>query len=66
MSNVAIERVRDADALPPSFFEKVVVTADKIRQRAFELFKSVMTLATAPSKTGCRRSGRLSCPRNPS
>jgi HSP20 family molecular chaperone IbpA len=39
MSNVAIEKVRDADALPPSLFEQVVVTADKIRQRAFELFQ---------------------------
>jgi HSP20 family molecular chaperone IbpA len=39
MINIAIEKVRDADALPPSFFEQVVVTADKIRQRAFELFQ---------------------------
>ena len=39
MSNVAIDRVRDKDALPPSLFEQVMTTAEKIRQRAFEVFQ---------------------------
>jgi HSP20 family molecular chaperone IbpA len=39
MSNVAIEKIRDTDALPPSLFEQIMATAEKIRQRAFELFQ---------------------------
>ena len=39
MSNVVIDRVRDKDALPPSLFEQVMTTAEKIRQRAFEVFQ---------------------------
>jgi HSP20 family molecular chaperone IbpA len=39
MSNVAIERVRDANVLPPSLIDKVRATAEEIQRRAFELFQ---------------------------
>ncbi len=39
MSNVAVERAQDVDATPPTLFERMTATADKIRQRAYELFQ---------------------------
>jgi integrase len=34
--------------------------------RLYDLRHTAATLATAPSTIGCKPSGRLSCPRNPS
>jgi len=39
MSNVAIEKVRDGDATPPTILERTTAIADKIRQKAFEVFQ---------------------------
>jgi HSP20 family protein len=39
MSNVAVEKVRDGDTPPPTLFERMTAMADKIRQRAFEVFE---------------------------
>jgi HSP20 family molecular chaperone IbpA len=39
MSNVAVEKVRDGDATPATLFERITATADKIRQKAFEVFQ---------------------------
>jgi len=39
MPNVAVEKVRDADAMRPSLFEPVLAIAEKIRRRAFEIFQ---------------------------
>src|SRR4051812_7492661 len=39
MSNVAVEKVRDGDATPPTLFERMTAIAEKIRHRAFEVFQ---------------------------
>lgn len=39
MSNVAVEKVRDGEATPPTLFERMTVIADRIRQKAFEGFE---------------------------
>jgi HSP20 family molecular chaperone IbpA len=39
MSNVAIEKVRDGEATPPTFFERMTAIADRIRQRAYDVFQ---------------------------
>ena len=39
MSNVAVEKVRDGDAAPATLFERMTAIADKIRQKAFEVFQ---------------------------
>lgn len=39
MPNVAIEKIRDEDATPPTVFERMMGIAEKIRQRAFEIFQ---------------------------
>jgi HSP20 family molecular chaperone IbpA len=40
MSNVAVEKVHDGETTPPSLFERMTAIADKIRQRAFDVFQS--------------------------
>src|SRR5580765_4442827 len=39
MSNIAVEKVRDGDATPSTLFGRMAAIADKIRQRAFEVFE---------------------------
>ena len=39
MSNIAVEKVRDGDATPPTLLERMTAIADKIRQRAYEFFQ---------------------------
>src|SRR5262245_35090439 len=39
MTNVAIERMQDEGATPPTLFDQMTAIAEKIRQRAFELFQ---------------------------
>ncbi len=39
MPNVAVVKVRDADAMRPSLFEPVLAIAEKIRRRAYETFQ---------------------------
>jgi len=38
MSNLTVQRVRDADALPGQLFEQMEAISQKIRRRAHELF----------------------------
>src|SRR5262245_56067604 len=39
MPNVAVEKFRDTDAVPPSLFDQMKALAERIRQRAFEVFQ---------------------------
>ena len=39
MSNIAVEKLRDGDATPPALFERMTAIADKVRERAFEIFQ---------------------------
>jgi HSP20 family molecular chaperone IbpA len=40
MANIVVEKVLHTDELPPSLLEQVITTADKIRQRALEVFRN--------------------------
>ena len=40
MFNVAIEKVREGDASPPTLVERMTDLTDKVRKRAFEIFES--------------------------
>jgi HSP20 family molecular chaperone IbpA len=39
MANVTVEKVRDREATPPTLSERLRGIADKVRQRAFEVFQ---------------------------
>jgi HSP20 family protein len=39
MSNVAIEKVREGDASPPTLLEQMTELSEKVRNRAFEIFE---------------------------
>jgi HSP20 family protein len=39
MSNVAVERVQNGDGTPPALSERLAAIAEKVRQRAFEIFQ---------------------------
>jgi HSP20 family protein len=39
MSSVAVEKVRDGDATPSTFFDRLTDIGEKIRQRAYEIFQ---------------------------